>query len=97
MKLTRPRTRKATIHTLNSLGIQFFDANRISLIHGPSGERIFGWQYDCEHLTQSQKDSLQAYGNIVLGTHKHQYAPEITNPIVFLADKNIPLECRAIV
>lgn len=95
--LTRPRTRKATMDTLNRLGIQFSDCDRVKLIHGPSGEEVPGWQYDCYDIPKHVMDKLKQYNNVILGTHKHKYAPELSNPIVFLADKNIPLECRAIV
>ena len=90
--LTRPRTRKATVHTLNSLGIQFSDCDRISLIHRPSGEEISGWQYDCYDIPEPVLDKLKQYNNVILGTHKRKYAPELNNALVFLADKNIPLE-----
>lgn len=90
--LTRPRTRKATMDTLNSLGIQFSDCRRITLVYNPSGEEVSGWQYDCYDIPEPVLDKLKQYNNVILGTHKRKYAPEITNPLVFLADKNIPLE-----
>lgn len=95
--LTRPRTRKATMDTLNHLGIRFSDCDRVKLIHRATGEMLYGWQYDCYDIPKPVLDKLKQYNNVILGKHKHKYAPELSNPLVFLADKNIPLECRAIV
>ena len=89
--LTRPRTRKATMDTLNHLGIRFSDCRRITLVY-ISGEEVSGWQYDCYDIPEPVLDKLKQYNNVIIGTHKRQYAPELSNPLVFLADKNIPLE-----
>lgn len=95
--LTRPRTRKATMDTLNRLGIRFSDCDRVKLIHHATGEMVCGWQYDCYDIPEPVLDKLKQYNNVILGKHKHKYAPELSNPLVFLADKNIPLEFRTTV
>ena len=86
--MSRPRV-KANFNDLIAQGLQFFQCDRVTLYH-PYGDKIKGERYICDHLTQSQKDSLHKFKNVHIHKCHYRHAPEITHDVVFIGDKCFP-------
>lgn len=81
---------KANVHDLCAYGIGFFETKRVKFRHSVTGEIMYGTEYVCDKITQSQKDSLCKFKNVLIGEVFPLFAQEIRHTGIVIFDKAIP-------
>ena len=79
------RRKKANAWDLYHAGISWFMDSRVTNSKG-----VKGWRYVLSSpLTESQREFLGRWKNVIVSSCTHRYAPEITHDTVILLDKMI--------